>query len=123
MEAITTGNLGHGGAIGAVADSFNNYGWFLPIYWAILGWLVAAVYYRAIYQNSLRWKLHYIGILCASHWLIAQSLAEASVPGIFYQVSYFLAFKFALIPKTFPRRKIEFRGRNQIINESPKTVS
>jgi hypothetical protein len=93
-------NLGVGGASGIVADSFNNYGWFFPVFWFILGRLLASVYIRAIQQgSSLRWKLHYVGICFASHWLVAQNLAEAFVPATIYQVAFFLAFQLSTVQR------------------------
>ena len=90
-------NLGHGGAWGPVADSFDNYWFFFPIFWFLIGYGVAALFVRGFIENSLRWKMHYVGVLCATHWFIAQCLPEAFVPGMIYQAAYFLAFRFAAV--------------------------
>ena len=95
MDAFQSGkgnNLGHGGAWGPVADSFDNYWFLFPLFWLGVGYGIAAIYVRAFQENSLRWKLRYVGVLCATHWFISQSLAEAFVPAMIYQGAYFLAF-------------------------------
>ena len=96
-------NLGYGGAWGAVADTFDNYWWFFPIFWFLVGAGVAAMFARAVLEDSVRWKLHYVGVLCATHWFVAQCLPEALVPALFYQAAYFVAFRFATVPAQSPR--------------------
>jgi hypothetical protein len=105
-EIFATGqsNLGVGGAWGAVADTFDNYWWFFPVFWLVLGWGMAAMFNRVLRGNSLRWKLHYVGVLCAVHWFVAQCLPEALVPALYYQAAYFLALRSARF-KAAPRRR------------------
>jgi hypothetical protein len=109
MNEIAAGDqndLGHGGAWGAVADTFDNYWWFFPVFWFVTGWGISQIYRRAVFGNELNWKLYYVGVLCATHWFIAQCLPEALVPVLFFQAGYYLAFRAARIPM---RRA---RGRN-----------
>ncbi|MGO9113074.1 MAG: hypothetical protein ACLP9L_27900 [Thermoguttaceae bacterium] len=88
-------NLGLGGAWGPVADSFDNYWYFCLIFWYFIGWGAAALYKRAIGRDQLNWKMHYLAVLMSSHWFFAQCLTEALVPFMFYQASFWLAFRFS----------------------------
>ena len=78
--------LGFGAAIGGVADSFVQYGFLAPVYWFLLAFGVARLFLRAIDSEDPRWHLSYLGVICATHWLVSQSFGEASVPGAAYQV-------------------------------------
>lgn len=109
IAASEQSDLGIGGAWGAVADTFDNYWWFFPVFWFVTGWGIAAIYRRAILGNELNWKLHYVGVLCAVHWFIAQCLPEALVPALFFQAGYYLAFRAARIHA--PRLRRRARGR------------
>jgi hypothetical protein len=84
--------LGTGAAAGGVADTFVQYGILCPIFWLLLSWGMGAVYVRARYGNSPRWLFCYVGFICASHWLVSQSLSAAFVPGMFFQVVPLLVF-------------------------------
>ena len=84
--------LGFGAAIGGVADSFVQYGFLAPLYWFILAMLVARLFLRAIVSDDPRWQLSYLGVICATHWLVSQSLGEASVPAAAYQVIPMITF-------------------------------
>ena len=97
-------NLGIGGSWGTVADSFNNYWYFFPVYWVLIGYGVAAMFARGFIENSLRWKVHYVGVLCVTHWFVGQNFAEAIVPALIYQASYFVAFRFATGPRSAFKR-------------------
>ena len=77
--------LGTGAAAGGVADSFIQFGILCPLYWLALSWGMGVVYMRACVQNSPRWLFSYVGIICATHWLVSQSLSASSVPGMFFQ--------------------------------------
>jgi hypothetical protein len=116
-------NLGHGGAIGCVADSFDNYGWAAPVYWFFIGWLVAIAYYKAIWSDDMHRKMFYVGILCSLHWFVAQSLGEAFVPFCIYQISFLLAFWYAQIPLIVKRPKRRSRHFGQPIVENGGSVS
>lgn len=94
--------LGFGAAIGGVADSFVQYGFLAPLYWFLLGLLVARLFLRAIVTDDPRWQLSYLGIICATHWLVSQSLGEASVPAAAYQIIPMVTF--ALCRQRAPRR-------------------
>jgi hypothetical protein len=100
LDRDDSSNLGVGGAWGAVADSFNNYWYFFPVFWLGVGWLTAAAFLKAQVFGSLPWKLHNVGILCAAHWFIAQSFAEAFVPFMIYQGVFFIAFQYARVRVT-----------------------
>ena len=86
-------NLGHGGAWGPVADSFNNYWYFCLIFWYLIGWGALALWKKAVWQESLNWKMHYLAVLMSSHWFFAQCLTEALVPFMFFQAAFWLAFR------------------------------
>lgn len=72
--------LGSGAAAGGVADSFVQYGWLTPLFWAGLGWLVSKAYWKGCYEGKILWIHGYIAIVCATHWLISQGFAAAFVP-------------------------------------------
>jgi hypothetical protein len=117
-------NLGHGGGFAVVADSFNNYGWFFPLFWFGIGYGLSSIYVRAFSTNDLKWKAHYVGIVCASHWFIAQTFAEAFVPAVIYQAGYYVSFKFALRPcqKTGRRRGRSDNGHKKRIHHGPTGI-
>jgi hypothetical protein len=70
-----------------VADSFVQYGVFCPLYWLLLSWGIGAVYVRAKTGNNPGWLFSYAGFICASHWLVSQSLAAAFVPVMFFEIA------------------------------------
>ncbi|MGA2257755.1 MAG: hypothetical protein ABSG53_24090 [Thermoguttaceae bacterium] len=88
-------NLGLGGAWGPVADSFDNYWYFCPIFWYFIGLGTVALYNRAVWRDQLNWKMHYLAVLMSSHWFFAQCATEAIVPFMFYQAAFWLAFHFS----------------------------
>ncbi len=88
-------NLHHGGAWTPVADSFNNYWWYCPIFWYLIGWGAVALYKMAVWRDQLNWKMHYLAVLMSSHWFFAQCMTEALVPFMFYQAAFWLAFRFS----------------------------
>ena len=120
IESESLSNLGVGGAWGAVADSFNNYWYFFPIFWLAIGWLTAAAFLRAQVGGSLPWKLYNVGILCGAHWFIAQSIVEAFVPFMIYQGVFFIAFWYSGVrvgrkpkkPQQVTREMLKLAGGN-----------
>ena len=84
--------LGTGAAAGGVADTFVQYGVFCPVFWFLLSWGMGAVYVRARFGNSPRWLFCYVGFICASHWLVSQSLSAAFVPCMFFQAVPLIIF-------------------------------
>ncbi|MEJ0001115.1 MAG: hypothetical protein WDO13_19330 [Verrucomicrobiota bacterium] len=85
--------LGHTGASSAgVADSFLEYGLLAPLFWFLLSWGFGSVYCKAIVVGSPRWMFCYVGIICASHWLVSQSFAAAFVPAMYFQAVPFVSF-------------------------------
>jgi hypothetical protein len=106
--------LGSGAADAGVADSFVEYGVLCPFFWFFLGWLVGAVYLKAIRSGSPWWMFCYTGFLCSSHWLISQSFAASFVPGMYFQLiplgvlaMVWLYRRWSVVPhKTGPRRTL-----------------
>lgn len=92
--------LGGGAAATGVADSFVQYGFLAPLFWFAIAWMIGRVYVRAVVTGSPRIQISYVGLLCASHWLISQSFSEAFVPAVTYQVIPFLAFSLFRIRRT-----------------------
>ena len=93
VEAATGFHLlGAGAAAGGVADTFVQYGVFCPLFWLGLSWGMGAVYVQARNGNNPRWLFCYVGFICASHWLVSQSLSAAIVPGMFFQAVPFFVF-------------------------------
>ncbi|PWU09038.1 MAG: hypothetical protein C5B50_28225 [Verrucomicrobia bacterium] len=88
-------NVGYGGAIACVEDTFDEYGYFFPFFWLIIGYGTACFFAKTYETNDLRWKLHYLGLLSASHWFVAQNFPESFVPFCFFQAAYWAAFKFS----------------------------
>jgi hypothetical protein len=129
MERDESSNLGVGGGWGVVADSFNNYWYFFPLFWMGIGWLTGAAFLKAhgghfrsgglnreaaqvvaslpcsSAASALPWELRNVGILCAAHWFIAQNFAEAFVPFMIYQGVFFIAFRYSAVdPRLLVRR-------------------
>ena len=109
--------LGTGAAAGGVADTFVQYGVFCPLFWFFLSWGMGAVYVRARNANSPRWLFCYVGFICASHWLVSQSLSAAFVPCMFFEIVPIMVFV-ALDPAGLQRAQSGPRRRR-----SPALVS
>lgn len=110
VEAATGFHLLGGGAAAAgVADTFVQYGVFCPLFWLLLSWGMGAVYVRARIGRSPRWLFCYVGFICASHWLVSQSLAAAFVPGMFFQAVPVIVF--FLLDPPFNRAVRPLRSR------------
>ena len=105
VETEYAHNVGYGGAIASVEDTFDNYGYFFPLFWVVAGYVTASFFAKTQETNDLRWKLHYVGLLSASHWFVAQNFPESFVPFCFFQAAYYGAFRFARIsPSRAPGR-------------------
>jgi hypothetical protein len=104
-------NLGLGGAWGPVADGFDNYWHLCPVFWFLIGWGSVALYKRALGQERLDWKMYYLAVLMSAHWFFAQCFTEALVPFMFYQASFWLAFRFSRLPDTAVRTQRVLRRR------------
>jgi hypothetical protein len=94
-------NLGFGGAFGPVADAFNNYWYFFPIYFLGVGWVTAVIFSRAQSPDALDWKMYNVALLTASHWFVAQCLTEAFVPLMIFLASFYAAFRYARFYQKF----------------------
>lgn len=71
--------IGGGAAAGCVADSFLQYSYFCPLFWMGISYLVGYIYWSAL-RNGNTYLIHaYIGIVCATHWLVSQAFASAYV--------------------------------------------
>jgi hypothetical protein len=113
VEAATGFHLlGTGAAAGGVADTFVQYGVLCPLFWFGLSWGMGAVYVRALMGNSPRWLFCYVGFICASHWLVSQSLSAAFVPGMFFQAVPLLVF--AVLDPAYKRRALANRNRRAL---------
>jgi hypothetical protein len=113
VEAATGFHLlGTGAAAGGVADTFVQYGVLCPLFWFGLSWGMGAVYVRALMGNSPRWLFCYVGFICASHWLVSQSLSAAFVPGMFFQAVPLLVF--AVLDPAYKRRALANRKRRAL---------
>ena len=96
--------LGGSGASNAgVADSFFQYGWLFPFYWYCISYIFSILYTNGQKTNDPRWCLSYVGVMCASHWLISQSLSAATVPGLIFIVIPIVSI--ALSPKVIVKTK------------------
>lgn len=84
-----------GASAGGVSEVFNQLGWASPLFWLWIGWCAGTLYRHATVVDDPRWAVAYIGILCASHWLVSQGFAAAFVPGAVYQVVPAVVFLFA----------------------------
>ena len=87
--------LGGGAAAGGVADSFIQYGYLCPIMWFLLAYMAGRTYRHARLGSDCRWQLCYVSLLCATHWLVAQGLAAAFVPAMFFQAVPLVIFRLA----------------------------
>jgi hypothetical protein len=113
--------LGSGASSAGVADSFVQYGFLCPVFWLVLSWGLGVVYAKAVHGRSPRWLFAYVGILCASHWLISQSLSAAFVPGMYFQlVPLFVFFVIGLI--VGPERAAPGNRRRPMAATPPRRV-
>jgi hypothetical protein len=79
--------LSGGASAGGVAESFVQYGFFCPLFWFGLSWLVARIFVRARSEGDPRWQLSYVGFLGSTHWLISQSFPASLVPCLFFVIT------------------------------------
>jgi len=101
IPTVTGWRMSIGASAGGLAEVFNQFGWFSPLFWGLLGWLAARMLRRARVEDDPRWVVAYIGVLCASHWLISQGFAAAFVPACVFQVVPWLAFR---VVRVAPRK-------------------
>jgi hypothetical protein len=52
----------------------------------VLAALVGLLYTAAIRSHNPWLMFAYVGILCASHWLISQNVPSAFVPAMFFEI-------------------------------------
>jgi hypothetical protein len=103
LDASEKNNLGFGGSWGPVADAFNNYWYFFPVFLMAVGGVTALFFRRVVATDALNWKLHNVGLLAASHWFVAQCFTEAAVPALIFQGVLFACFRYAKTPATINR--------------------
>jgi len=120
VEAATGFHLlGGGAAAGGVADTFVQYGVFCPLFWLGLSWGMGIVYVKARVGNSPRWLFCYVGFICASHWLVSQSLSAAFVPGMCFQAVPLAVF--ALLGDASQTETLASKGRHRPVrHRAPK---
>lgn len=104
--------LGSGAAATGVAEAFVQYGYLAPLFWFVIAWIIGRAYVRAVASTDPRVQISYVGLLCASHWLISQSFSEAFVPAAIYQVVPILAFALA---RCRPISEVQLRTRDQLV--------
>jgi len=97
-------SLSGGASAGGVAEVFNQFGFASPLLWFAFGYAMAALY-RRTKGGDVRWGLAYVGVLCASHWLVSQGVAAAFVPACIYVVVPLIALRIARAqPQRVPRK-------------------
>jgi hypothetical protein len=85
MPSVTGISMGRGMAAGTIADSFVQYGYAFPLFWAFLGWMGGLIWKRALRPEDWFWKVTLVNLLACSHWLVAQSFGAFLVPMLFGQ--------------------------------------
>jgi hypothetical protein len=104
-------SLSAGASAGGVAEVFNQFGYASPIFWLLFGYALALLYRRAK-GGDVRWQLAYVGIVCASHWLVSQGVAAAFVPACIYVIVPLVVLRFARSSPTLLQRATVPEGRN-----------
>jgi hypothetical protein len=99
VSTVTGWDMTSGAAAGGVAEVYNEFGPFSMLVWAGLGFIVARWYRRTLEAPSPPAIAAYVGVLCASHWLISQGVAAAFVPFAIYEIVPALAFRIARLPR------------------------
>jgi hypothetical protein len=84
ISECTGVHLTPGATYSGVGEAFQEFGWFTPLFWATLGWLVGRLYRFAILRPNSVAIPSYVGVVAVSHHLIAQGFAAAFVPGMCY---------------------------------------
>lgn len=106
--------LGAGAAAGGVADSFVQYGVLCPLYWFALSAGVGVIYAKVLRSRRPQWIFAYVGFICASHWLVSQSLPAAFVPAMYFESVPLLVFFGLWVYRRWmpaPRRPVQSRPR------------
>jgi hypothetical protein len=86
MKVVLGWTMTNGAAVGGIAESFQQVGWFMPLYWFAVGWVVGRLFALAHFRTSVMRVTLYVGALGITHYLVAQGLMSAFVPLIFYTV-------------------------------------
>lgn len=89
-------SMSKGASAGGVAEVFNQFGFASPLFWLAFGFGIARLHARAR-AGDLRWQLAYVGLVCASHWLVSQGVAAAFVPACIYVVVPLVVLRLARV--------------------------
>ncbi len=100
-----------GASVGGVAESFIETGWFTPIFWYAIGWVVGRIYLYGRRHPTRVGPIIYVGILAGSHWLISQGFAAAFVPIAIYVTVPIVIFAVATSRRPAPTTQYAIRGR------------
>lgn len=106
VRYLTGWDLTNGAAAGGVSESFEQLGFAAPLLWFFFGLMVAKLYSRARDSEDLRSQALFIGILAATHWMIAQGFSAAYVPMLAFIFVPLVGFQFAKIKRR--PRMVEF---------------
>jgi hypothetical protein len=92
LSQLTGVDMGPGMSAAGFADPFEDFGYFCPIFWFVLGVIATRVYRRARDTDSLLWKGAWLNIFACGHWLIAQDFGAFLVPMMIAQVTMLLVW-------------------------------
>jgi hypothetical protein len=103
-----------GAAWGGPADSFEEFGFLCPLFWAALAYFVGRSYRHAL-SHHLREQMIYLGVIAATHWLVAQGFGAAFVPLCIFTIPPVVFLRWARInPSLSPRRWLPNANRRRV---------
>jgi hypothetical protein len=75
-----------GAAIGGAAEAYQQFSWFVPVFWFALGWTVGRAYAHAYHNPTTAGQILYVGLISVTHWLVSQGFFACFVPMTFFTV-------------------------------------
>jgi hypothetical protein len=106
MHEVVGWEMTPGAAMAGMAESFQQFAWFAPVFWFALGWIVGRAYALAYYQPTAARITFYVGIIGVTHWQVSQGFIASFVPAMF-----FAALPLVLMYCFRERRKVQARPR------------
>lgn len=91
-----------GSAYGGAAESFEQYGYFCPLFWAALAYFAGRSYSQAL-SHRLNKQMTYLGILAGTHWLVAQGFVPAFVPYCIFIIPPLVFLRWIRVKSSFGR--------------------
>lgn len=85
----------NGSSYSGIGESFQDFSWFTPLFWAGLGWCFGRLYRYSLENPTSVAPILYVGMIAASHYLVMQGFASLFVPAMVYLVTPIVAYVIA----------------------------